>query len=177
MPSNTLKLVVGLGNPEPQYFDNRHNLGRMILERYLTNISYNTKSDANLKSQLVKVKSCFFAIPNTYMNHSGESVLAISKYYKILPQNTLVIHDDLDLPVGEYRFQFDRGPAGHNGVRSIIELLGTQQFYRLRIGVAHPQNIPVESYVLMPFTPEEKTQIDQVIDTITKEEIPKFLGL
>ena len=107
------------------------------------------------------------AAPTEYMNNSGISVKKISAYYKIPSQNIYVIHDDLDLPVGEWRLQFDRGPAGHNGIKSIIEHLNTQAFWRLRIGIGHPQNNqPVEDYVLQPFSKEEKELINKIIPEI-----------
>jgi PTH1 family peptidyl-tRNA hydrolase len=94
----------------------------------------------------------------------------VAAFYKISPENIYLIHDDLDLPVGEWRLQFDRGPAGHNGVKSTIENLDTQSFWRIRIGIGHPENnLPVEDYVLKPFTADEKKQISALIDTITGE--------
>ena len=115
------------------------------------------------------------------MNNSGVSVQKIANFYKIEPQDIYLIHDDLDLPVGGWKLQFDRGPAGHNGVISTIEQLGTQAFWRYRVGIGHPRldddssedgptnNIPVENYVLQPFTAEEKQKIKTVIDKITQE--------
>ena len=100
------------------------------------------------------------------MNNSGLTVQKIAQFYKISSLNIYIIHDDLDLEVGEYKIQFDRGPAGHNGIKSIIENLGTQQFNRIRIGIGKSQNnIPVEDYVLQPFSSEEK----DIINTLTPE--------
>jgi PTH1 family peptidyl-tRNA hydrolase len=114
------------------------------------------------------------------MNNSGIPLTKITSFYKISPENILVIHDDLDLRVGEYRFQFDRSPAGHNGIKSIVEQLGTQAFWRLRIGIDKPQSSVAsgvgdpEDYVLLPFSASQKVIIDQTIDKI-HQEISDFL--
>lgn len=149
-----MKLIVGLGNPDKKYHNTRHNLGQMVISR-LTEIP-NTK--------IITLQ--------TYMNLSGPPVQKEAHFYKIPPSNILIIHDDLDLEVGEYRLQFDRGPAGHNGIKSIIESLGTKQFWRLRIGIGRPlDQTPVEDFVLRPFSVEEKNQIDQTIDKIVADRI------
>ena len=114
------------------------------------------------------------------MNNSGVSVKKVADYYKIPPENIYLIHDDLDLGVGEWKLQFNRGPAGHNGVISTIEHLGTQAFWRIRIGIDHPQNgeaafDAVEDYVLRPFTKEEKVIIAETTDKITRSVIPDLI--
>jgi PTH1 family peptidyl-tRNA hydrolase len=111
------------------------------------------------------------------MNNSGTTIHKISNFYKIPSENILIIHDDLDLPVGEYRLQFDRGAAGHNGIKSIIENLNTQEFYRLRIGIGKPQNnIPVEDFVLLPFSQSETDTINSLTSKLF-EEINNFISL
>jgi len=148
-----MNLIIGLGNPGKKYQNTRHNVGQMVA----------TKCD------LVK-------ITDKYMNESGIAIQKLVNFYKISPTNLYIIHDDLDLPVGEYRLQFDRGPAGHHGVESIIQHLNTQAFWRIRIGIDHPpSNIPVEDYVLMPFTSEEKKIILATIDKIVAE-IQEIMG-
>lgn len=139
-----MKLVIGLGNPGKDYQKTRHNVGQMVAD----------KNDNILKT-------------DTYMNESGIFVQKKVHFYKVPLENLYIIHDDLDLPIGEYRLQFDRGPAGHHGVESIIQHLNSQAFWRYRIGIGHPPaNIPVEKYVLQPFTSDEKVLIDQTIDKI-----------
>ncbi|MDD4135487.1 MAG: aminoacyl-tRNA hydrolase [Candidatus Shapirobacteria bacterium] len=166
-----MKLIIGLGNPDKKYQNTRHNLGQKIVKEYVETF-YKTSltNKSNLSSQIYEIgqgsDKTIFAIPTEYMNNSGITVQKIAQFYKISPLNINIIHDDLDLPVGDYKIQFDRGPAGHNGIKSIIENLGTQQFHRIRIGIGKSQNnIPVEDYVLQPFSSEEK----DIINTLTPE--------
>lgn len=144
-----MKLFIGLGNPDKKYENTRHNVGHLLISRL-------PASKSHLKS-------------DNYMNESGIFVQKQIHFYKIDPSDLYLIHDDLDLPVGEWRLQFDRGPAGHHGVESVIEHLGTQAFWRIRIGIGKPEIIPVEKYVLQPFSAEEKKKISEVIDTIIGE--------
>ena len=176
-----MKLIVGLGNPDKKYQNTRHNLGQNIVKEYVeTFCKTSLHIKQNLSAQIFETgqgsDKTIFAVPTEYMNNSGITVQKISQFYKISPLNIYVIHDDLDLEVGDYKIQFDRGPAGHNGIKSIIENLGTQQFNRIRIGIGKSQNnIPIEDYVLQPFSSEEK----DIINTLTPEifeEIKNILG-
>ena len=145
-----MKLIIGLGNPGQKYQHSRHNVGHMVIDQLPSQKNY-LKTDG-------------------YMNESGIFVQKQVHFYKIDLSDLYIVHDDLDLPVGEYRLQFDRGPAGHHGVESIIQHLGSQAFWRLRIGIGHPVDLtPVEDYVLRPFTPDEKVLISQTIDKITQD--------
>jgi len=170
-----MKLIIGLGNPGKKYQNTRHNLGQNIIFDYVKTIfksSFVKKS--NLSAEIYETgqgnDKVIFTTSTEYMNNSGLSVKKITKFYKISPQDIYVVHDDLDLEIGDYKIQFDRGSAGHNGIKSIIENLGTQQFNRIRVGVGKPQNnIPVEDYVLLPFSSEEKEVIDTLILKIFKE--------
>jgi len=142
-----MNLIIGLGNPGKEYQHTRHNVGHMVADKY----------DKIFKT-------------DTYMNESGIFVQKKVHFYKIPLENLFIIHDDLDVPIGEYRLQFDRGPAGHHGIESIIQHLNSQAFWRYRIGIGRPpENIPVEKYVLQPFNSSEKVLIDQVIDKIVAE--------
>ncbi|HPT66302.1 MAG TPA: aminoacyl-tRNA hydrolase [Candidatus Woesebacteria bacterium] len=166
-----MKLIVGLGNPDKKYQKNRHNLGSTLIKNLIDQKFFNK---TKLSAQIFEDKNKIFAVPNEYMNNSGIAVQKISQFYKISANDILIIHDDLDLPAGEYRLQFDRGSAGHNGIKSIIDQLGTQEFYRLRVGIGKPQNnIPVEDYVLQNFSQEESTIISSITPKIF-EEIKKF---
>ena len=175
-----MKLIIGLGNPDKQYEKTRHNLGQKIILDYVKAYC-NTPLQEKTKL-LAKVVECkggpmcppnqktIFAISTGYMNNSGLTVQKIAQFYKISPQDIYVIHDDLDLQTGDYRIQFNRGPAGHNGIKSIIENLGTQEFHRIRLGIGKPQNnIPVEDYVLQNFSKTEIDTLNSIISKLFKE--------
>jgi PTH1 family peptidyl-tRNA hydrolase len=167
-----MKLIIGLGNPDKKYQNTRHNLGKKIIKDFVEKqLGGSFLSKANLLAETYETgqgtSKNIFAIPTEYMNNSGLTVQKIAQFYKISPNDIYVIHDDLDLPIGEYKIQFDRGPAGHNGIKSIIENLNTQQFNRLRIGISKPQNnVPVEDYVLQPLLKEETIIIKDIIPKI-----------
>jgi len=167
-----MKLFIGLGNPEKKYFTTRHNLGQQIILSYLSKHQLSViHTPPQLKANVTRVGNNLLVTPTTYMNESGLSVSQIVNYYKIDLNNLYIIHDDLDLKVGDWKQQFDRGSAGHNGLNSIIEQLGTKAFNRIRVGISHPENpnIPIEDYVLKSFSPEEKPIISQVTDQIISE--------
>jgi PTH1 family peptidyl-tRNA hydrolase len=169
-----MKLIIGLGNPDSKYQNTRHNLGQKIIGKLLELKKINLESHSKLSAQLTEMgqgsQKILIGITDEYMNNSGVSVKKICNFYKISPQDLYVVHDDLDLEVGDYKIQFDRGPAGHNGIKSIIEHLGTQAFNRIRVGVGHPMiNIPVEDYVLLPFSKEESAIIDTTVSKVVKE--------
>lgn len=150
-------IFIGLGNPGKIYQNTRHSIGQTIINRL---------GDSPQNSLFLKT--------DQYMNNSGIFVQKTVNFYKITPDHLYIIHDDLDLGVGEWRLQFDRGPAGHHGVESIIQHLNTQAFWRFRVGIGRSENIPVEDYVLKPFLPAEKVLIEEVIDKIVVE-IKKIL--
>ena len=176
-----MKLIFGLGNPDKKYQNTRHNLGQKFIIQYLE-----TQKNCRLKdNDRLFAKTCetgqgstktIFAVSTEYMNHSGITAQKISHFFKIDPSDIYIIHDDLDLEVGDYRTQFDRGPAGHNGIKSIIENLNTQAFNRIRIGIGKPNNIPVEDYVLQPFSSEESAIITSATPKFF-EEISKIINL
>ncbi len=169
-----MKLIIGLGNPDKKYQNTRHNLGQKIIKEFIKTLNTTSLIKSSLSAQICEIgqgnDKSIFAISSDYMNNSGLTVQKIAQFYKISPQNIYVIHDDLDLSVGEYSTQFDRGPAGHNGIKSIIENLGTQQFNRIRIGIGKPvTNIPIEDYVLQSFSKEESTTMTSTIPKIFEE--------
>lgn len=175
-----MKLIIGLGNPEKKYQSTRHNLGQKIITEYLkTQKNCRLKENSRLSSKTCEtgqgISKKIFAISNEYMNNSGITVQKISHFFKIVPDNIYVLHDDLDLPVGDYKIQFDRGSAGHNGIKSIVDHLGTQQFNRIRIGIGKPKSSVasgagdlIEDYVLQTFSPEELDIINTLIPKIFK---------
>ncbi len=159
-------LIVGLGNPGTQYSLNRHNIGFMAVDYLLRSLSEGSKSNrihekSEMKGQLAKFKwgdhDVVTLKPQTYMNKSGESVQSVMQFYKINSEHLIVIHDEIDQVFSKIKLQKNRGHAGHNGVRSITESLGTSDYIRLRLGVGRPI-IPQQSvadFVLQNFTNEE----------------------
>lgn len=147
-----MKLVVGLGNPGPKYLNNRHNVGYLVTEK--------------LKKVLAKKTGVF-------MNESGRAVEALlSKYSGFSTQDLYIVHDDLDIKLGDYKIQFGRGPKDHKGVKDIEEKLGTTDFWRVRIGVDNrdtDNRIAGEEYVLQDFTNKERKIIDEVIEEVCKK--------
>lgn len=157
-----IKLIVGLGNPGKKYSKNRHNLGFLFVDF--------------LQPKFPDLK---YLQPQDFMNNSGLSVAKEAQYYKLKPEEILVVHDDLDIEMGEYRLQFDRGSAGHNGIKSIVEHLHTQAFWRLRIGIGRPTdtNILPEDYVLMNLSSDDSAKLSPVFETIAKNsDFQKLLG-
>lgn len=171
-----MKIIIGLGNPTKQYEKTRHNIGFLTLDKIAKNIKSQEcfKENKKLKSEILKItlgnETVILAKPQTFMNLSGQAALNILSFYKANTKDLLVIHDDLDLPPGKIRFSKESGPAGHNGVSSIIESLGTNDFTRVRIGIApeNPATIKNKNFVLNRFMPEEEIKIKKAIE-ITAE--------
>jgi PTH1 family peptidyl-tRNA hydrolase len=168
------KLIVGLGNPGRAYAGNRHNIGFICL-RYFARalmIKFNQKKGlARISTGVVAGNKVVLARPQTFMNQSGQSVSRLLRKFKVNPQDLLVIHDDLDLPLAKIRISSGSGSGGHRGINSIIAELGTRDFTRIRVGIGRPANpTPTEddiiSYVLSDFTPEEKQAVSLVIPRV-----------
>lgn len=170
-----MKIIIGLGNPGKQHENTRHNLGFLVLDKIAENLQAQRdfKENKRLKSEILKTtlgnEVVILAKPKTFMNLSGQAVQAILSFHKASIKNLLVIHDDLDLPLGKIRFSRESGPAGHNGVSSIIESLGTNDFIRLRVGIATESNLATrnKNFVLGKFSSEEETKIKAAIETAT----------
>lgn len=181
-----MKLIIGLGNPGKKYDNTRHNVGFMVLDKLKTTI-FNLKfeiykqtqdpefkNSKKLQAEIVKIGDLILAKPTTFMNLSGVAVRnLISQYRNILiSKNLYVVHDDLDIKLGDYKIEFAHGPLLHNGIASIETELATKDFWRVRIGVDNrsPENrIQGEEYVLQEFTEEEKDILNQTIEKTTKE--------
>ena len=151
-----MKLIVGLGNPEAKYLKNRHNVGYIFIDRF-----YSDK----FPNGLIAKKS------GEYMNSSGKSVKRLVDSYKITTDNLYIVHDDLDIPLGQFKIQEGRGPKVHNGISSVEKELGTRDFWRVRIGVDNrdPENrTSGEEYVLEDFTASEQEILDQVLKKIAQ---------
>lgn len=163
-------LIVGLGNPEKKYFATRHNVGFLAVDAIAKLCDASWKNKTDLFSEIAEThhndEKVILAKPQTYMNISGKAVTALMHRYHIEPQHLIVISDDVDLPVGTLRIRTEGSAGGHNGLKSIIASIGTQQFLRVKIGVgAHPLQIPLENWVLSPFPQEEAPHVPKIIST------------
>jgi PTH1 family peptidyl-tRNA hydrolase len=172
-------LIVGLGNPGTKYTLTRHNIGFLAIDALARSFNGELRKEEH-KALTLKLKlddqEVLLAKPQTYMNHSGESVVPLMQYYKIEPEHVLVIHDEIDLPFNYMKIQKNRGPGGHNGIKSITEQLGHQDFARIRLGVGRPSNtnIPVVDYVLQNFDKEEQTRLVEFLNR-TGDAIESFI--
>ncbi|MBT4664471.1 MAG: aminoacyl-tRNA hydrolase [Methylococcales bacterium] len=149
-----LRLLVGLGNPGQRYIKTRHNVGFWFLDDWLAQLgSVSWRSESRFQADFAEVKiagqSVIFLKPQTFMNLSGQAVGKVLRYFKISPQEMLVVHDELDFEAGVIRFKDGGGHGGHNGLRDIVATLGDGQFHRMRIGIGHPgDRRKVSDYVL-----------------------------
>lgn len=162
-----MKLIIGLGNPGKKYSKTRHNIGYMIIDKICEMKNIKLKYDSKLNGEIAEtnisgIKTVLLK-PTTYMNLSGHSVLAVMKYYKINLEDIIVIYDDIDLPVGKIRLRELGGHGGHNGIKHIIQTLGTKDFKRLKIGIDVDKSMPLDNYVLGKFNKDEKTEIEIAI--------------
>lgn len=165
-----MKLIIGLGNPGEKYIGVRHNLGFAVVDELVDRQQVTGNSweeNKKLKSEIIKTDQLVFAKPQTYMNNSGMAVKLLAGYYKIAPEDIIIIHDELDLPLGKIKVRKGGAAAGHHGVESIIATLGTDQFIRVRLGIGPAMGV-VEKFVLEPFTPREKPQVKHVIKQAIK---------
>ncbi|WP_342124584.1 aminoacyl-tRNA hydrolase [Haemophilus influenzae] len=168
-----IKLIVGLGNPGDKYTDTRHNAGEWLIERLARrfNVSLNPESKFFGKTArtLVNGKEVRLLVPTTFMNLSGKAVGALASFYRIKPEEILVIHDELDLPAGTAKLKQGGGHGGHNGLKGIVAQLGNNNnFYRLRIGIGHPGHRDlVAGYVLNKPSPADRDALEKVLDEAT----------
>ena len=168
-----IKLIVGLGNPGEKYADTRHNAGEWLIERLARrfNVSLNPESKFFGKTArtLVNGKEVRLLVPTTFMNLSGKAVGALANFYRIKPEEILVIHDELDLPPGTVKLKQGGGHGGHNGLKDIVAQLGNNNnFYRLRIGIGHPGHRDlVAGYVLNKPSLADRDALEKVLDEAT----------
>lgn len=165
-----ISLVVGLGNPGPEYEKTRHNAGTWFVSELVNQ----TNSILRFESKFHGMHCCgsfagqdiHFLIPTTFMNLSGQAVKSAANYFKLVSENILIVHDEVDLAAGDIRLKYDGGHGGHNGLKDIIRHLSTHQFHRLRIGVGRPvHSTEVVDYVLNAPTKNERIQINQAIQS------------
>ncbi len=162
-----MKLIVGLGNFEDKYLFTRHNAGFMMVDFFAQEHDQTFKTEQKFKSKIAKFKfngeDIIIIKPLTYMNLSGEALIAVMNFYKIDTKDILVIYDDISLDLGLMRFRASGSDGGHNGIKSIIKVLGTKTFDRLKLGIGPQPNIPSENFVLQNFTKEELETLKPVL--------------
>ncbi len=170
MQENKPIMIVGLGNPGPEYVRTRHNVGFMAVDALAgADATWKNEHDALTTRADIDGRKVIFVKPMTFMNLSGNAVGAIARFYKIPTENIIVIHDDMDLPVGKLREKVGGGSAGHNGIKSIDAAVGAE-YRRIRIGIGHPRDfdlkIDAADWVLGRFGDDELKTITSVIKTI-----------
>lgn len=177
-----MKIIVGLGNPGEKYIKTRHNLGFEVVDELVKKLDGGKwkigvedgswKMEKKFKAELIKAQDLILAKPQTYMNQSGLAVKLLTTYYKLPTTDLIVIHDDLDLPLGKIKVRMGGAAAGHHGVESVIEKLGTDQFIRVRLGIGNLRtqsserggaHLNIEHYVLESFMPNEKSKVKHMI--------------
>jgi peptidyl-tRNA hydrolase, PTH1 family len=163
--AESVQLVVGLGNPGAGHVEDRHNVGFWLLDMLAARLKTDMRSESRYKGELGRAASGLRLLkPSTYMNLSGESVAPCATYFRITPPQVLVVHDELDLPVGSVRLKRGGGHGGHNGLRSIEQMLGTQDYLRIRLGIGHPGvGRDVAAYVLSRPPAAEREAIEAAI--------------
>ena len=168
-----IKLIVGLGNPGKKYETTRHNAGFWLVERLAAQHRLTLRKEPKFHALVARLDSAaghaWLLLPQTWMNESGSAVGAIAQFHKIAADEILVVHDELDLPPGGVKIKQGGGHAGHNGLRDIIDNLGSPDFWRLRVGIGHPRDVDaseqeVVDFVLHAPRKEEHALIDAVID-------------
>lgn len=166
-----MKLIVGLGNPGDKYKATRHNIGFLALDFLAQELGLNFSEHKKTKSLLAKDTNYLLIKPQTFMNLSGESVIAALNFFKLTKDDLIVIHDDIDVDLGKLKTTTSSRAAGNNGIQSIINLLGSQDFFRIRIGVRTPEReiIPAEKFVLEKFKKTELEIINNLFPEIKKE--------
>ena len=178
-----IKLIVGLGNPGNEYAKTRHNAGFWLVDDIASDLKTSFAHEKTFFGLVAKTRvandQMFLAKPQTFMNKSGQCVGALARFYKLLPENILVLHDELDLLPGQVKVKQGGGHAGHNGLRDIEAILGSPNFWRLRIGIGHPRTLSlaqeVADFVLHAPRREDQTAIDACV-TRCRAVIPLFLS-
>ncbi len=162
-PDHGIALVVGLGNPGKEYAHTRHNIGFMAIAHLAQVWAVHLHPEPKFQGNYARTPHLHLLQPTTYMNNSGLAVRQVVNWYKLQPQQVLVIYDDLDLPLGKVRLRPSGSAGGHNGMKSIIAHLGTQAFPRLRLGIGRSEGNGVVSHVLGNFSPAEQQLLPQIM--------------
>ena len=163
-----IQLIVGLGNPGPEYEPTRHNAGFWFVDELVRRCRQSFRSEQRFHGDVARClldgNECRLQKPMTFMNRSGQAVSALARFFKIPLQQILIVHDELDLPAGTIRLKKGGGHGGHNGLRDLISHLGSKDFHRLRVGIGHPgHRDQVVDYVLRKPSKEDRRQIDDAI--------------
>lgn len=169
MQENKPVLIVGLGNPGPEYAMTRHNVGFMAVDALAGDVTWKKEKNALTARGEIAGHTVIFVKPQTYMNNSGIAVFALMTFYKLPLENLVVIHDDMDLPNGAMREKVGGGSAGHNGIKSIDAAVGNE-YRRIRLGIGHPRDFGLQidpsDWVLGRFTDDQLIEIKKAIDKI-----------
>lgn len=174
-----MKVIVGLGNPGEKYENNRHNVGFMVVDELGRSLD-SARDDASFEfvkkfnAEVVQTKEYILVKPQTFMNDSGEAVAKICHFYKVKYEDLYIIHDDLDIQLGNSKIQHGKGPKVHNGLKSVEEKLGTDQFWNVRVGVENREvrgnkGVPGVVYSLQDFRPVEREILEDVIGKVIDE--------
>ncbi|HGA2938015.1 TPA: aminoacyl-tRNA hydrolase [Streptococcus agalactiae] len=166
-----VKMIVGLGNPGSKYNDTKHNIGFMAVDRIVKNLDVNFTEDKNFKAEIgsdfINGEKIYFIKPTTFMNNSGIAVKVLLTYYNISIKDMIIIYDDLDMEVGKIRFRQKGSAGGHNGIKSIIAHLGTQEFDRIKVGIGRPNGrMTVINHVLGKFDKNDEIMISNTLDKV-----------
>ena len=167
------RLIIGLGNPGDRYFETKHNVGFMLLDllakREGVQFTHDKIFQADVATTFIDGEKIYLVKPTTFMNESGKAVHALMTYYGLDQTDILVIYDDLDMAVGKVRFCQKGSAGGHNGIKSIIKHIGSQEFDRIKIGIGRPKNgMSVVHHVLSSFDLEDRIEIDLTLDRLDK---------
>lgn len=157
-----MKLIFGLGNPGGEYANTRHNIGFIMLDDYIGENKWSKKFNGLYIEKNINGEKYIFVKPLSYMNLSGGVVSSFVKYYKVTNKDIIVIHDDLDLPVGKIRIKVNSSAGGHNGIKDIIKSLNTQEFCRIKVGISNNKDIDTKDYVLGKFSKADMDTIKNV---------------
>lgn len=169
-----MKIIVGLGNPGEELKNTRHNLGFMLVEK-LAQDKNKWVNKEKFRAEICQIKDMVLVKPQTFMNDSGKAVVKIAGFYKVKPEDICLVHDDLDLELGDYKIQLAKGPKKHNGVLSVEKELGTKDFWRVRMGIAkNPAEkkecqLSGKDYVLSEFNQKEKEILAKAIEKATDQ--------
>lgn len=165
-----MRIIAGLGNPGQEYSKTKHNVGFMFIDALAKKLSadnWQEKFNADTAQSMIGTDKVLLLKPLTFMNLSGKAVALAMNWYKIKPQDLIVVHDDMDLPVGMIRIRVKGSSGGHNGIKSIISCINSNEFIHVRIGIGHPlPNWQVNSHVLSKFLPEDQKSIDEAIEKL-----------